>query len=105
MLRFRTGSAHVVKPCRKAPMRVATLVTALALATPAAAQDVKISPKIDFGAQGPSARANAKPSLSPEEEKKLGAAMEAKRKAADDAKEKAWDARMKRIMGGICRGC
>jgi hypothetical protein len=89
----------------ESPMRLATLVTALAIVTPAAAQDVKISPKIDFGAQSSSARAKAKPSLSPEDEKKLGAAMEAKRKAADDSKEKAWDARMKRIMGGICRGC
>jgi hypothetical protein len=82
-------------------MRTATLIIVLALATPAAAQAVKTAPKIDFGAQSPA----PKPSLSAEEEKKLGAAMDQKRKAAEESKEKAWDARMKRIMGGICRGC
>ena len=86
-------------------MRIAILVTALAIATPAVAQDAKISPKIDFGTQNPAPPAKVKPSLSAEEEKKRGAAMDAKRDAADQAKAKAWDARMKRIMGGICRGC
>jgi hypothetical protein len=86
-------------------MRIAVLVTALALAVPAVAQDAKVSPKIDFGTQSPTAAGKAKPGLSPEEEKKRAAAMDAKRDAAEQAKSKAWDARMKRIMGGICRGC
>jgi hypothetical protein len=86
-------------------MRIAILATTLAFAIPAAARDAKISPKIDFGATTSTSAAKAKPTLSPEEEKKRAAAMDANRDAAEQAKAKAWDTRMKRIMGGICRGC
>ena len=86
-------------------MRIVTLVAALALATPAVAQDAKPSPKIDSGVQSGAPKPTAKPSVSAEEEKKLGAAIDEKRKAAEEAKQRAWDANMKRTMSGICRGC
>ncbi len=86
-------------------MRVLMAVIVLALATPVAAQDAKTTPRSDIGGQSPASKPKAKPVPSPEEQKKLDAAMDAKRKAGDEAKQKAWDARLKRTMNGICRGC
>ena len=86
-------------------MRILVLAIALALATPVAAQDTKTRPRIDAGGQTAAPKPKLKAAASPEEQKKLDDAMSAKRKAADDAKEKAWDARLKRAMSGICRGC
>ncbi len=86
-------------------MRILTLVIALVLTTPTVAQDTRTTPRIDFGGQSTGTKAKAKPSASPEDQKKLDAAADAKRKAAEEAKQKAWDARLKRTMSGICRGC
>ena len=86
-------------------MRIVTLVAALALANAAMAQDAKPPPKIDSGVQSAAPKPKATPSVSAEEEKKAGAAMDEKRKAAEEAKQRAWDANMKRTMSGICRGC
>jgi hypothetical protein len=86
-------------------MRVLMLVITLVLATPVAAQVAKTTPRIDFGGQSPASKSKAKPTDSPEEQRKIDAAIDSKRKAADDAKQKAWDARLKRTMSGICKGC
>jgi hypothetical protein len=86
-------------------MRILMFAIALALTTPVAAQDAKTTPRIDFGGQSAASRAKAKPSVSPDEQKKLDATMDAKRKTADEAKQKAWDTRLKRTMSGVCRGC
>jgi hypothetical protein len=86
-------------------MRILILAIALALATSVAAQEAKPTPRIDFGGQSPASTPKRKLSVSPEEQKKIDAAMDGKRKAAEEAKQKAWDARLKRTMSGICRGC
>ena len=86
-------------------MRILTLAIALVLAAPAAAQDVRTPPRIDFGGQSTASKLKGKPSASPEDQKKPDAAIDAKRKAADESKQKAWDAKLKRTMSGICRGC
>jgi hypothetical protein len=86
-------------------MRIVILVSALAFATTAVAQDAKNPPKIDFGRSGTAPKAAAKPTLSAEDEKKRAASMDEKRTADEDAKQRAWDARLKRTMSGICRGC
>jgi hypothetical protein len=64
-------------------MRILIFAVALGLATSVAAQDAKTTPRIDFGGQSPASKTKGKPSVSPEQQKKLDAAMDAKRKSAD----------------------
>jgi hypothetical protein len=71
------------------------VIISVVLATPAAAQ-VSRTPAAKPGstAQTPPPK---KPALSEEDGTKA--------RAANEAREKAWDAKMKRTMGTICRGC
>jgi hypothetical protein len=86
-------------------MRKAILIAAVVLATPSLAQNARRSPTIDFGDPGPT-RKKGQPSVSPQQtEKKVGTGSEDNRKADEEAKQKAWDAKLKRTMSGICRGC
>ena len=73
-------------------MRMIVFAAALSVAAPAAAQTAKPTAQ-------PTARA-LKPAPSGDNNAEI-----AKMKPANEAKEKALDARMKRIMTGICRGC
>lgn len=88
-------------------MRAVIVAIALAVATPVVAQN----PPAPTTKPGPAVQPGAPakkplPRISTEDaDKKLGAANQAKRDAADVAKQKAWDAKMKRTMSGICKGC
>jgi hypothetical protein len=88
-------------------MRAFIVAIALTFASPVVAQ----IPPTPATATGPGVQKGApakKPSPSvsaAEADKKLGEANQAKREATDAAKQKAWDAKMKRAMSGICRGC
>ena len=76
-------------------MRALFIVTALALAAPAAAQAVKPSVGKPPAVQSPGTK--PKPSATEAEA--------AKAQATNEAQQKAWDERTRRAMRGICQGC
>lgn len=88
-------------------MRLVSLMVAVALATPASAQDARTPPnKSGSDVQSPVTTPKPAPKVSSgEAENKAGEDMAAQQQRADEAKQKAWDSRMKQIMSGICKGC